>query len=116
MRAYIPLMTIRPILAFAVTIAMLFASAFTGVAVASAAVPIPNQEMMAMGPCSSAPMKHDGKGMTKQCCDAMCMAVAITPTAPEPMPLIIQSAATYPLPKSHIGFLGEIATPPPRLT
>jgi len=116
MRAYAPSMTIRPFLAFAVTIAVLFASAFTGVAAASAAVPMHDMAMMEMGHCSSAPAKHDGKGMAKPCCIAMCMAVAIAPTAPEPLPLIIQAAATFQLPKSHVGYLGEIATPPPRLS
>lgn len=116
MRAYAPSMTIRPFLAFAVTIAVLFASAFTGVAAASAVVPMHDNEMMAMGHCSSASSKHDSKGMTKQCCIAMCMAVAIAPTTPDRLPLIIQSAATFQLPKSHVGYLGEIATPPPRLS
>lgn len=116
MRAYAPSMTIRPLLAFAVTIAVLFASAFSGVAAASASVPVDGSEMMAMGHCSSAPAKHVGEGMTKQCCVAMCMAVAVAPTAPERLQLIVQSVATYPLPKSHVGHLSEIATPPPRLS
>jgi len=114
MRAYPSSMSTRPILAFVLTIAMLFASAFTGVAAASAAIPIHDMEMMEMGHCSSAPSSHDGKGMTKQCCIAMCMAVAIAPAAPAEIPAAAKAVAIFALPKSHVGYLGELATPPPR--
>lgn len=114
MRAYAPSMDTRPILAFVLTIAVLFASAFTGIEAASAAMPMHDMEMMEMGHCSSPPSSHDGKGMTKQCCIAMCMAVAIAPSAPDEMPAVAQAVVTFALSKSHQDYLGEIATPPPR--
>ena len=107
-------MSTRPILAFVLTIAVLFASAFSGVAAVSAATPMHDMEMMEMGHCSSPPSSHDGKGMTKQCCISMCMAVAIAPSAPDEMPTAARAVATFSLQKSPVGYLGEIATPPPR--
>ena len=116
MRAYAPSMSTRPILAFVLTIAVLFASAFSGVAAASAATPMHDMEMMEMGHCSSMPSQHDGKGMTKQCCISMCMAVAIQPSAPL-MEEISQKALTlFAIPSFLAGSPGELATPPPKLS
>lgn len=116
MRAYPTPMGTRPILTFILTLAVLFASAFTGAAAASAAaMPGHDMQMMEMGHCSSPPASHEGKSMPKQCCLAMCMAVAIAPSAPDELLPVTKSAATFALPTSHKGFLGEIATPPPRV-
>lgn len=117
MRSYAPSMGTRPLLAFIAMIAVLFASALTGTATASAATMNHDMQMMEMGHCSSPPAsEHDGNSMPKQCCVAMCMAtVAVAPSAPEELPLVKQPAMTFALPQSHEGYLGEIATPPPRL-
>lgn len=115
MRAYAPPMA-RPILAFMLTIAVLFASALTGTAAASAATMNHDMQTMEMGHCSSPPSSHDSKPMTKSCCIAMCAAtVAVAPSAPAELPLIHQAAAAFPIPAGHDGILGEIATPPPRI-
>ena len=117
MRAYPTSMGTRPILSFILALAVLFASSFTGAAAASAAaMPGHDMKMMEMGHCSSPASSHEGKSMPKQCCIAMCMAVAIAPTAPEDLLEVTQPAATFILPTSHKGFLGEIATPPPRVS
>ena len=118
MRAYPTAMGTRPILSFILTLAVLFASALTGSAAASAAaMPGHDMRMMEMGHCSSPPSgHHDGKSMPKQCCMAMCAAaVAVVPSAPAELPLLEQAAATFPVPTAHKGCLAEIATPPPRL-
>lgn len=106
----------RPLFAFILTIAVLFASALSGSAVASAATMNHDMQMMEMGHCSSMPSKDDGKTPAKSCCIAMCTAaVAVAPSAPSELPLLQQAPATFPMLTSYIGYLGEIATPPPRL-
>ena len=117
MRTYAPYMGPRPLFGFILMIAMLFASALTGTAAASAAaMPGHDMQMMEMGHCSSMPSKDDGKTPAKSCCIAMCTAaVAVAPSAPSELPLLQQAPATFPMLTSYIGYLGEIATPPPRL-
>ena len=106
----------RPIFAVILTIAVLFASALTGSAAASAVTMNHDMQMMEMGHCSSMPSKEDGKAPVKSCCIAMCTAaVAVAPSAPAELPILQQAAAAFPIPTSYNGFLGEIATPPPRL-
>lgn len=105
----------RSLLAFAVMIAVLLASAVSGTATASAATMTHDMQMMEMGHCSSPPAKEDGKAPVKSCCIAMCMAVAIEPTAPAQRGDIPHQATYFAVPTSWHGFLGEIATPPPRL-
>ncbi len=107
----------RPLYAFILMIAVLFASALTGTAAASAAtMPGHDMQMMEMGHCSSMPSKEDGKAPVKSCCIAMCTAaVAVAPSAPAELPIVQQALATFPILISYNGFLGEIATPPPRL-
>jgi hypothetical protein len=117
MRAYRRSMGTRPLLAFMAMIAVLFASALTGSAAASAATMTHDTQTMEMGHCSSPPAdQHDGKGMAKNCCIAMCMAVAVAPTAPAQLGEIHHQASYFAVPRSWHGFLGEIATPPPRLS
>lgn len=116
MRAYPPSVGTRPLFAFILTIAVLFASALSGSAVASAATMNHDMQMMEMGHCSSMPSKDDDKAPVKSCCIAMCAsAVAVAPSAPAELPLLQQAPATFPILTNYSGFLGEIATPPPRL-
>ena len=106
----------RPLLAFVLTIAVLFASALTGTAVASAASMNHDMQMMEMGHCSSMPSKEDGKAPVKSCCIAMCAAaVASAPAAPAEIADFHHQVGYFAVPESWHGYLGEIATPPPRL-
>ena len=114
MRAYRHLMGTRPLFAFVIMIAVLFASAVTGSAAASAATMNHDMQMMEMGHCSSPPAKEDGKAPVKSCCIAMCMAVAIEPTASALLDEIHHQTTYFAVPTSWHRFLGEIATPPPR--
>ncbi|MGE5564462.1 MAG: hypothetical protein ACM3ZV_14315 [Bacillota bacterium] len=119
MRAYPAMMGTRPLFAFILTIAVLFASALSGSAVASAATMNHDMQMMEMGHCSSMPSmpsKDDGKAPVKSCCIAMCSAaVAVAPSAPAELPIIERATPGFFVPAAHHGYLGEIATPPPRL-
>ena len=117
MRAYRISMGTRPLFAFVLMIAVLFASALTGTAAASAAtMPGHDMQMMETGHCSSMPSKEEGKAPVKSCCIAMCTAaVAIAPSAPAELPVVEQAPTTFPVLVSYVGYLGEIATPPPRL-
>ncbi|HEY1146731.1 MAG TPA: hypothetical protein VGE84_10365 [Allosphingosinicella sp.] len=107
----------RPLFAFILMIAVLFTSALTGTAAASAAMmPGHDMQMMETGHCSSMPSKDDGKTPAKSCCIAMCTAaVAVAPSAPADLPVVQQAPAAFPILIGYNGFLGEIATPPPRL-
>ena len=110
-------MSNRPLLPFILTIALLFAAALSASAVASAATMNHDMQMTQMGHCSSMPSKNDRKAPVKSCCIAMCTAaVAVVPAALAELPAIQQPAATFPILTCYIGFLGEIATPPPRLS
>ena len=115
MRAYLTSMGTRSPLSFVIMMALLFASSITGTAAASAATMNHDMQMMEMGHCSSPPAKQDGKTPAKSCCIAMCMAVAVEPTAPAQLSDIHHQATYFAVPTSWHGYLGEIATPPPRL-
>ena len=116
MSAYRTIVGTKPILSLILALAVLFASAFTGAAAASAAaMPGHDMQMMEMGHCSSSPASHDGKSMPKQCCLAMCMAVGVEPAAPAQLRHIDHQTTYFSVPTSWHGFIGEIATPPPRV-
>ena len=117
MRAYHSSMGTRPLLGFILMIAVLFASALTGSAAASAATMNHDMQMMGSGHCQAPPSHHGDhdKAAGKTCCMSMCMAVAVAPSAP-PEAVVLQDAMTaFPVFKEYHGLLAEIATPPPRL-
>jgi hypothetical protein len=74
-------------------------------------------QMMEMGHCQMLPAKtgdHD-KADGKSCCMAMCLAMAVVaPSAPVEIADIKIEATYFAGSKSWHGYLGEIATPPPR--
>ena len=104
----------RPLFAFIVMIAVLFASGVSGAATASAAMMNHDMQAMEMGHCTSAPTSHESKSPLKQCCIAMCMAVAIAPSTPADVVRVKESLANFTRPAGYDCYLGEIATPPPR--
>lgn len=116
MRSYAFPVSISRLLAALAAIALLFAPALTGAAYGTPthAMAGVSMQMVDGAPCKSMPAPADhGKAMAN-CCMAMCMAVAIAPSAPGELPITTQATATFALPKSHKAYLGEIATPPPR--
>lgn len=109
-------MSIRKLLAILIALALLFAPGVTGAAMAAA----PNHgiEMMEAGHCQ-APMSgtgHHDQSDGKSCCIAMCMAVAVAPSAPAAISPQRQQVAQFALPAVYRGTLSEIATPPPRFS
>ena len=118
MRAYRFSMGTRPLLGFIVMLAVLFASALSGSAAASAATMNHDMQMMESGHCQ-APPSHDGdhdKSSGKNCCISMCMAaVAVAPAAPLEAVVLNDAMTAFPVLKEYHGLLAEIATPPPRL-
>jgi hypothetical protein len=102
--------------AIVVTLAVLFAPSM-----AYAAVPMTthhDMQVMEMGHCEMLPSKNSNhnKANGKSCCISMCMAVAIAPSTPADAAEPTHDATYFVVPQSWHGFLGEIATPPPRMT
>jgi hypothetical protein len=106
--------SIRKLFALLLALAMLFAPAVT-----YAAMPMAmgqgGMQMMAMGPCEAPPSKTDHKSPAKNCCMAMCMAIAVAPDAPVALLEPRHAASYFAAPTSWHGHLGETATPPPRI-
>jgi len=106
--------SVRKLFSVLLALAILFAPAVT-----YAAMPMAmgqgGMQMMAMGPCEAPPSTTDHKTPAKNCCMAMCMAIAVAPEKPVAL-LEPQHAVSYfATPISWHGHLGEIATPPPRI-
>lgn len=118
MRAYAPMMSIRRLLAVLIAASVLFASALSGTAAASAATVNHDMQMMESGHCQAPPSHksdHD-KSAGKSCCISMCMAaVALAPAVPTEALVLHDSMTAFPALKHYHGLLAEIATPPPRL-
>lgn len=114
MYAYRSPARLRSLIAFALMLAVLFASSLSGTAVASAATIDHDMQMMELGHCSSPPAKQADKAPVRPCCIAMYMAVAVTPSVPAEFVELDHSASYFFVPASRHGYLGEIATPPPR--
>ena len=118
MRAYAPPVSIRKLLSLIVALAVLFAPAFSGAGVAFAAAPDHQAPMMEGGHCQMPPSQsgdHD-KAPAKSCCASMCMGIAITPSAPAEHSELKPAPAVFAVPTIHLPYLGEIATPPPRVS
>lgn len=105
---------VRSLIAFVLMLTVLFASSLSGTAAGSAATIDHDMQMMEMGHCSSPPAKQSGKAPVRPCCIATCMAVTATPSVPAEFVEPEHSASYFFAPASGQGYLGEIATPPPR--
>lgn len=112
-RDYSPV-SIRRLFAIVIAVAVLFAPGVTGAAMA--ADPHHHMQMMEAGHCQSSPSKtaHHDRSDGKSCCMAMCMALAVAPSAPAELLPPPQQVAQFAPPKAYRGTLSEIATPPPR--
>jgi hypothetical protein len=112
-------MSIRPLFAMLVAFAMLFAPLATqgGAAMAMPNTPDHHAQMMESGHCQSLPSKADHHGKTdgKSCCISMCIGLAVAPAAPATATDMQIAPATFTVATIHLPYLGEIATPPPRL-
>jgi hypothetical protein len=106
-------MSVRRLFALLAALSVLFSPAVT--AAAMAASPHHQMQMMEAGHCqmpAHGSASHDKMG--KSCCIAMCMAVAVEPTAPAAASPLPQQIAQFAAPRTYVGVPAEIATPPPR--
>lgn len=117
MQGYRPLLSIRKLFALLIAVAVMLAPAFTAGGAAMAANPEHAMQMSKNGHCHSQPSSDHEKSAPKSCCAATCIAVGIEPAVPVaslPLKPIVLNASL--VPSRHVAFLGEIATPPPRLS
>ncbi len=114
MSAYSQLMSIRKLFAVFIAIAVLFAPALTNAGAAYAAVPDHHTQMMEKGHCDPAKDMDQHEPASIACCGAMCMAVAVTPSASPAAKPLVGSAPVAGLHDFQTGIPPEIATPPPR--
>lgn len=83
-------------------------------AMAEAAAPASHHDMMATGYCDQQPQpSQHHKAVDKSCCAAMCIAVVI-PAGVAALPIYHASRQRPASDLDRRGFIGEIATPPPK--
>jgi hypothetical protein len=105
---------LRPLFAFLIAIAMLFAP--LGMQSAMASTPADHHsQVMENGHCEGQPAQdQDHKSANEPCCAAMCLAVAVEPAA-RVEPLDFARIVTRPsLAERPDSYLAELPTPPPR--
>ena len=110
-------MSVRLLFSMMVAVALAFAPFAMPEGEASAADASGHHEGMAKaGHCDDtpAPAKSDGH-KEKPCCGSGCMAAAMLPAEGEVVAASPHSTERPGLDRFRRGFLGEIATPPPRL-
>src|SRR5256885_1942962 len=115
MRAYACLVSIRKLFAILVTLAVLVTPSVTYAGMPAATPHHHGVQMMEMGHCQTPPSQSGDHGKAdKNCCISMCIALAVAPSAPTEAVELEHAATYFTVPQSWHGFLGEIATPPPR--
>lgn len=106
--------SIRNLLVILVALSVLFGPGVTAAAMAS---PHHDMQMMTPGHCQAPPSTagdHQKMG-GKNCCIAMCMAVALpAPGPPSEIHAPPEQIAEFAIAALYTGNLHEIATPPPR--
>lgn len=117
-KPYMKRMSLRPLLAVLIGLAMLIAplGAIGGGAMAQGPAAGHHGQMMDSGHCDDQPgTGKDGKSGSKSCCIAMCAAVAIIAVGPAEPHALGSSTERPSLASFDPGFLTELPTPPPRL-
>jgi hypothetical protein len=113
-----PRMSLRPLFAMLIAVAMLFAplAIQSGNAMAMAPAADHHAQMMEGGHCGDQPAKsQDSQSDDKSCCVAMCTAIAVAPTTPIEPHALASSVERPSLTQFSHSFLAELPTPPPRL-
>ncbi|MBA3511253.1 hypothetical protein [Sphingomonas sp.] len=114
MSAYSQQMSIRKLFAILVAVAVLFAPGLTSASSAYAAVPNHHAQMIDKGHCDPAMDLNQDDPAVMTCCVAVCMAVAVTPSALPTAKPLLGSVPVAGLQEFQTGIPPEIATPPPR--
>jgi hypothetical protein len=99
-----------------IALALLAAPSAAFAAIPVAAVPHHDMQAMQMDHCQSAPSSSDRKAPVKSCCMSMCMALAVAPEPAGDAMGLAHFFSYFVGPTSWHGYLGEIATPPPKLS
>jgi len=118
MRPYGDLMSLRKLFAIVIALALLLAPGFSRLGEASAAVPDGyHAQMIKDGHCQSpAPAPNDDqKAPAKSCCLSMCMGVTVASPHPVHTDKAGPAPTTFVVRSLHLSYLGDIATPPPKL-
>jgi hypothetical protein len=110
-------MSLRRFLAMLFAVAMIFAPLGMPAGRAIAAPMASHHDKMAMPDhCAAKPDQHKpSKAIDHGCCAAMCLGITMSPALPDEQPAYPRIALRPAVDQFHRGFLGEIATPPPRL-
>jgi hypothetical protein len=117
MRPYGALMSPRKLFVICIALAVLLAPAFGRAGEAFAAVPGDrHMEKAEGGHCQSPPADpaEHGKAAKTSCCVSMCIGVAVTPPPFVKSIVAAGGPVTFGIASLHLGYLGEIATPPPK--
>ena len=111
-----PRVSLRPLFAILIAVAMLFAPLAMRSGSAMAMAPADHHsQMMEKGHCGEQPAKSEhGKSTEKSCCVAMCTAVAVAPVSPAEPFVFRQSIERPVLTQFSHSFLAKLPTPPPR--
>jgi hypothetical protein len=80
------------------------------------AVPDHQIQMMEAGHCKSIPSGHDAKSDGKSCCISMLMGLAVAASAPMTETTERLSPPVFAVRTLNRPYVGEIATPPPRIS
>lgn len=113
-----PRMSLRPLFAMLVAVAMLFAplTIRSGGAMAMAPAADHHARTMESGHCDDQPTKgKESQSDDKSCCVAMCVAIAVAPTTAIEPHALTSSVERPSLTQFNHSFLAELPTPPPRL-
>lgn len=115
MRAVAATVSIRKLFAVFIALAVLFAPAVSRASAAFAGMPDHELMMEQIGHCQMPAGSADHeKGAGKTCCISMCMAVTINGSVSSDHDVVEHVSPISSIRTLHLGYLGEIATPPPR--
>ncbi len=107
--------SLRPIFAILIAVALLFAPFAMQSGSAMAAAPGDHHaQMKDKGHCGDQPVEGEGKMTGKSCCIAMCTGIAVTVAAPVEALAFARIADLPALIVFHHSYLAKLATPPPR--
>lgn len=116
LRRICPSVSLRPLFAMIIALAMLFAPFAMPGGSAMAAMPFDHHgQMIDQDHCGDQPATGtDSKSTGKSCCVAMCAAMAVSPVSPVEPFAYLRSADRPALDQFGRSFLAELPTPPPR--
>lgn len=116
MRAPNSIARIRNLVAILLAVVLLLAPTLTRAGMISAVQPHHAHMMEQTGHCHIPPSDSgdSDKSAGKSCCISTCLAITNDAAAPSDNQPLQRAALTVPVTIFHVGFLGEIATPPPR--